>query len=98
ESAKQLTLSMIHWVQTEGGHPEIILRPDLAGTPDGFAMAPYHRESRRIRAQFTVFEQHVAAYTNEALSVAPPFWDSVGVGSYRIDLHPSANGRPTIDT
>lgn len=98
ESARQLTLSMIYWVQTEGGHPGIVLRPDLAGTSDGFAMAPYHREARRIRAQFTVCEQHVAAYTNESLSVAPPFWDSVGVGSYRIDLHPSANGRPTIDT
>ena len=23
---------------------------------------------------------------------------SVGIGAYRIDLHPSANGRPTIDT
>jgi len=97
-SSRQLTLSMIHWVQTEGGYPGIHLRPDLAGTEDGLAMAPYIRESRRIRALFTVCEQHVAAYTNEGCVVAPPFDDSVGVGSYRIDLHPSSNGRPTIDT
>lgn len=97
-ASRQLTLSMIHWVQTEGGYPGIHMRPDLAGTADGLAKAPYIRESRRIKALFMVCEQHVAAYTNEGRVIAPPFEDSVGVGSYRIDLHPSSNGRPTIDT
>ena len=35
------------------------LRPDLVGTEDGLAKAPYIRESRRIKAEFTVVEQHV---------------------------------------
>jgi hypothetical protein len=47
---------------------------------------------------FTVLEQHVAAYTNPDLDRAPGFADSVGVGAYRIDLHPSTSGAPTIDT
>ena len=32
----------------------------MGGTTDGLAPAPYVRESRRIKAEFTVLEQHVA--------------------------------------
>jgi hypothetical protein len=88
------------------------LRPDLAGTPDGLAKRPYIRESRRIEAEFTVLEQHVgleqrrkarsagaesagSGSTNGVRSEAFP--DSVGVGSYRIDLHPSTGGDNYID-
>ena len=35
------------------------LRPDIVGTEDGLAKYPYIRESRRVRAEFTVLEQHV---------------------------------------
>lgn len=102
--AKQLSLSLLYWLQTEAprpdggaGYPGCRLRPDLSGTDDGFAMHPYIRESRRIEAMFTVVEQHVSAHDNPGMVVADPFWDSVGIGAYRIDLHPSANGRPTVD-
>ena len=104
EAARQLTLSMLYWLQTEAprhdggtGYPELRLRPDLAGTADGLAMAPYIRESRRIRASFTLCEQHVSAECNPGLDRAPSFEDSVGTGAYRIDLHPSTNGRGTVD-
>ena len=79
------------------------LRPDLVGTEDGLAKAPYIRESRRIQAEFTVLEQHVGTEARrQALeagrtSQAEPFADSVGVGSYRIDLHPSTGGDNYID-
>jgi hypothetical protein len=105
EAARQLTLSMLYWLQTEAprhdegtGYPGLRLRPDLAGTTDGLAMAPYIRESRRIRAIHTVREQDVAAYSNPGLERALVRTDSVGVGAYRIDLHPSTNESPTIDT
>lgn len=94
--SRQLSLSLLYWLQTEAGYPGLHLRPDIMGTEDGLAQAPYIRESRRIRARFTVLEQHVAAYTNEGR--ATPFADSVGIGSYRIDLHPSTSGANTIDT
>ena len=43
------------------GYPGLRLRGDVVGgTPDGLAPAPYVRESRRIRAEFTVLEQHIA--------------------------------------
>jgi hypothetical protein len=97
-SARQLTLSVLYWLQTECGYKGLYLRPDITGTEDGLAQAPYIRESRRIKALRMVKEQDVAAYTNQGETLAPEMWDSVGVGAYRIDLHPSTNGRPTIDT
>ncbi len=105
QDAKQLSLSLLYWLQTEAprhdggtGYPGLYLRPDITGTDDGFAKYPYIRESRRIKARFTVLEQHVAAYTNPTSDRATPFEDTVGIGSYRIDLHPSTSGCNTIDT
>ncbi len=107
--AKQLSLSLLYWLQTECPRPDgsagwkgLRLRSDLVGTADGLAKAPYIRESRRIQAELTVIEQHVGVEARRkvqnARSVhAEPFPDSVGVGSYRIDLHPSTGGRNYID-
>lgn len=105
EDAKQLSLSLLYWLQAEAprhdggiGYPEVFLAPDLLGSEDGFALYPYIRESRRLEAEFTVLEQHIAAYTNPGRDRAPSFDDSVGIGAYRIDLHPSTSGANTIDT
>ena len=96
-AARNLTLAVLHWLQTENGFRGLRLRPDVAGTPDGLAMAPYHRESRRIRAVRTLVEQDLSPETHPGLRVAPRIPDSVGVGAYRIDLHPSSSGAPSID-
>lgn len=104
--AKQLSLSLLFWLQNDaprhddqpGAYPNLYMSPALAGTNDGFAKYPYIREARRIKAECTVKEQDVAAYTNEGADRAPSFEDSVGIGAYRIDLHPSTNGANTIDT
>ncbi|MEC0211306.1 FAD-dependent oxidoreductase [Paenibacillus ehimensis] len=103
EGAKQLSLSLLYWLQTEAprpdggqGYPGLRLRPDIVGTEDGLAMYPYIRESRRIRAEFTVLEQHVGADCRPG-GQAETFRDSVGIGAYRIDLHPSTGGRNYID-
>lgn len=101
--AKQLSLSMLYWMQTEAprpdggtGYPGLLLRGDVVGTDDGLAMAPYIRESRRIRALYTIPEQDVSRdVRGDAGAVSYP--DSVGVGSYRIDLHPSTGGDGYID-
>lgn len=109
--AKQLSLSLLYWLQTEAprldggtGWKGMRLRPDVVGTEDGLAKYPYIRESRRIRAEFTVVEQHVATElrmkeTGEKREdvKAAEFKDSVGIGSYRIDLHPSTGGDNGID-
>ncbi len=104
EGAKQLSLSLLYSLQTEAprpdggtGYPGLRLRGDVVGnTEDGLAMYPYIRESRRIKAVFTVLEQHVAADVRGEHG-AEQFFDSVGIGSYRIDLHPSTGGDDYID-
>jgi hypothetical protein len=103
EGARQLSLSMLYWLQTEApradggtGWPGLRPRGDLLGTGDGLAKRPYIRESRRIRAQYTIVEQDLSlAVRGDAGAVAYP--DSVGVGMYRIDLHPSTGGDTYID-
>jgi hypothetical protein len=59
-------------------------------------MYPYIRESRRIQAEFTVLEQHVSAAVRGETGAAK-FHDSVGIGCYRIDLHPSTGLRNFLD-
>jgi hypothetical protein len=111
EKAKQLSLSWLYWLQTEApradgkaGWPGLRLRKDVVGTADGLAKYPYIRESRRIKAEFTVTEQHVgkdarmqSTSMNANEVVAEAFMDSVGIGHYRIDLHPSSGGDNYID-
>ncbi|GAA3409582.1 FAD-dependent oxidoreductase [Paenibacillus hodogayensis] len=103
EGAKQLSLSLLYWLQTEAprpddkqGYPGLRLRKDIVGTEDGLAMYPYIREARRIKAEFTVLEQHVATDCRPD-GKAETFEDSVGIGCYRIDLHPSTSNRHYID-
>lgn len=101
--ARQLSLSMLYWMQTEApradggaGFPGLRLRPDVMGSADGLAQAAYHRESRRIQAVTTVTENDVS-YAVRGDRGATRYEDSVGVGMYRIDLHPSTGGDTYID-
>ena len=92
--AKQLSMSLLYWLQTEAprkdgkGYPEFMLRPDIVGTRDGLALHPYIRESRRIKALYTVVEEDINAEIrgNQGMKKLK---DSVGIGAYRIDLHPT---------
>ncbi len=102
--AKQLSLSMVRWLQTEAprpdggtGWPGLRLRGDLLGTADGLAMAPYIRESRRIRAVKTIVERDVSEKFRPGERLAERYEDAVGIGYYRIDLHPSTGGDNYID-
>ena len=112
DRAKQLSLSVLYWLQTECPRPDggagwkgLRLRPDVVGTGDGLSKYPYVRESRRILAEFTVVEQHVSTEARMAMAgvtrpdavSAEAFADSVGIGSYAIDLHPSSGGDNYID-
>lgn len=96
EKARELSRSVLYWLQTEAGFPGLRLRGDVTGSPDGLAQAPYIRESRRIKAEYTVVEQDLSlAIRGDKGAVSYP--DSVGVGMYRIDLHPSTGGDNYID-
>jgi len=105
--AKQLNLSLLYWLQTEAprpdggqGWPGLQLRGDIMGTADGMAKYPYIREARRIKAMFTVLEEHVGQENRMQVSgkdTAAVFHDSIGVGYYHIDLHPTTGGDNYID-
>jgi hypothetical protein len=109
--AKQLSLSLLYWMQTEAPRPDggtgwkgLRLRSDIVDTTDGLAKYPYIREARRIRAEFTVLEQHVGTEARHKKTgkkgeelTAERFFDSVGIGSYRIDLHPTSGGDNYLD-
>lgn len=101
--ARQLSLSMLYWMQTEApradggtGYPGLRLRPDVMGSADGLAQAPYHRESRRIRPLTRITENDIS-YAVRGDRGATLYEESVGVGMYRIDLHPSTGGDTYID-
>ena len=91
-AAKQLTLSLIYWLQTEAercdgkgfGYPEIKPSIGTLGTSDGLAKAPYIRESRRIKALYTIKEQDISKKYAKKI---PKYEDSIGIGLYHIDLH-----------
>lgn len=95
EGARQLSLSLVYWLQTEAprpdggkGYPGIRLRKDVLGTEDGLAKYPYIRESRRIKALYTITENDVSKAVRGEHGIRR-YEDSVGVGSYYLDLHPT---------
>ena len=106
-----MSLSLLYWLQTEAPRPDggkgwkgLRLRNDVMGTEDGLAKYPYVRESRRIKALFTVLEEHVGKEQRAMVSglsgdnlKSAEFHDSVGIGYYHIDLHPSSKGDNYID-
>ncbi len=109
--AKSLSLSLLYWLQTEAprhdggtGYPGLRLRSDIMGTEDGLAKYPYVRESRRIQALYTITEadcgkeqrQRETGLSSNKVR-AKRYEDSVGLGSYPIDLHPSTSGDNYID-
>ena len=99
QAAGMLSRCLLYWLQTECprpdgglGWPGLRLRPDITGTADGLAMAPYIRESRRIVARTTVREQDVLRELLPPGTVTTSFADSVGIGHYALDLHRTTRG------
>lgn len=94
-AARDLSLGFCAWLQREcprdeggAGYPELLLRPDVMGTADGLSKYPYIRESRRLRALRTVTETDISAAWQPGAR-ARLFPDSVGLGLYAIDIHPT---------
>lgn len=95
--ARRLTEAFVHWLRSEAprdpgsssarrhGYPELNLCPDAALSDDGLALAPYVRESRRLRIPRPVTAGDLAAAPGAER--AAPVADSVGVAWYHADLH-----------
>lgn len=92
EEAKELTRCLVYWLQTEAprsdgkkGYSNIALNKEVLGTEDGLAHYPYIREGRRLDAKKIVIEQDLTP--RKTMEKVACFSDSVGVGSYHLDLH-----------
>lgn len=103
QAAAELSYSVFYWLQTEApradggsGFPGLRLRGDITGTTHGLAMAPYIREGRRILGVSRIVEQDLS-HAVRGEQGALRYRDSIGVGMYRIDLHPSTGGDNYID-
>ncbi len=95
EAARRMSLALVHFLQAEvepgygggRGFPGIRPRPDVFDTADGLAVQPYIRESRRIRAEYTVTERSFHREQPGRQAAPERFADAVAVGGYRIDVH-----------
>lgn len=104
KEARDLTCSLVYWLQTEAprhdggaGYAEVGLVPEILGTDSGLARYPYIRESRRIVSLTTLTQLDLDTRQNPLADRVPPRKDSVGVGAYRIDLHPRTSGIGYLD-
>ena len=109
ERGRAFAQGFAYWLQNEcprdddparKGYPEMHLvgageMPGL-GT-DGFALAPYVRESRRLVARFMLTENHLTAPPdNPAAPWGEEFPDSVGCALYAVDIHPTKGEPPLL--
>lgn len=88
------------------GYPGLKLCGEPLGTVDGFAKEVYIREPRRLLARQIMHEGHVGTEQRRLegrlrmdateFGSSEPFLDSIGIGHYRIDLHPSCSGRGSV--
>jgi len=95
ERARQASLAYVYWLQTEvprddgsgNGYPNLKLRPDQFNTPDGTSAQAYIRESRRIKATYTIVQQDLDKAFNPGPR-AKNYPDSCGIGFYGgLDIH-----------
>ena len=102
---KAFAQGFLHWLQTECprddggvGYPEMQPAPDVLGSEDGFSLHPYIRESRRLRAEFTLTENHLAPDPGAPeKKYGEEFFDTVGTALYAIDIHPAKGEPPFLE-
>lgn len=102
--SKAFAQGFLYWLQTEcprdeggTGYPEMQLDLAAMGSEDGFALHPYVRESRRLKAEFTLTQPHLAPDpSNPDKKWGEEFPDSVGIALYAMDIHPSKGEPPFL--
>jgi hypothetical protein len=96
EGARDASIAFLYWLQTEAprdgedgkGFPELAVRTDAFGTPDGCAPQAYIRESRRIDSEERILQQDIATASFPAGTPRGRlFPKSCGIGTYGIDIH-----------
>ncbi|HSO85497.1 MAG TPA: FAD-dependent oxidoreductase [Draconibacterium sp.] len=87
DKAKQRTLEFVYYIQTELGYKNLGLADDEFPTSDHLAMAPYHREGRRLRGIQRLTINHVL----NKYETDPLYRTGISVGDYPVDHHHDCN-------
>lgn len=82
--ARNFTRCFIYFIQTGLGMKNLGLDEDEFPSGDGFALYPYHRESRRIRGEAFFTIDAAAAPFNYKF---PYYRTGIAVGDYAVDHH-----------
>lgn len=99
-AAKELSRCFVYWLQNDAprssvgesgtGFSELSLATDILGTDDGFAQQVYVRESRRIKGMETLSQSDIETrYPEDTVPVT--FRNSVAIGLYNMDIHPTCD-------
>lgn len=91
-AAKIMTLSWVHFLQTEGGFTHLGLADDEFPTEDRLALIPYIRESRRVVGVDRLFLTDIVdPYADPS---RPLYKTGIAVGDYPVDHHRKKNPVP----
>lgn len=85
--AKKKTLEFVYYIQTELGYRNLGLADDEFPTADYLALAPYHREGRRLKGIQRLTINHILN-RNET---EPLYRTGISVGDYPVDHHHDCN-------
>lgn len=95
KAAKLHSLRFIYYLQTALGYKHLGIADDEFPTADRLPMIPYHRESRRVKAEALLTLNHVALPYDQP---QPLYRTGIAVGDYTIDHHHEKNtDAPKID-
>ncbi len=96
QRAKEITLGLVYFLQTEAGYPHLGLADDEFPTDDKLPFIPYHREARRIQGltQLKV-EDLIDPYADAS---RPLYRQAIAVGDYPLDHHHQRNPHAPEET
>ncbi|MEZ4774192.1 MAG: FAD-dependent oxidoreductase [Bacteroidia bacterium] len=88
-AAKNRTLSLLYFLQTEAGFTQLGLADDEFPTEDLLPSQPYHREARRVKGLFQLTVEDVEdPYADPD---RPLYEQAIAVGDYPLDHHHDKN-------
>ena len=86
DSAKNITLGFVYYLQTACGFRTLGLADDEFDTPDQLPYYPYYRESRRVNGEVRLHVEDLADPYRNAL-----YRTGIAVGDYPVDHHHHRN-------
>lgn len=95
KAAKLHSLRFVYYLQTALGYKHLGIADDEFPTADKLPMIPYHRESRRVKAEALLTVNHVSRPYDQPQAL---YRTGIAVGDYTIDHHHEKNqSAPKID-